>query len=134
MISATHAVPLPLAGLVAMVPLGALAQGMAPSGQPVVLHEVLSEQIPWSGERQIVVRLIAPMIAEGRLGDDAILGDMEWACRLWGHPTGAQDDAAEWVVVEMMAEIAPRGIPTPGISRFFETFRREGDDCIWELF
>lgn len=134
MILPAHASPLPLAGLVAMVPFGAIGQGAAPSGQPLALHEVLSEEIPWSSERQIVVRVVAPMIAEGRLGDDVILGDMEWACRLWGHSAAGDAGTAEWVVVEMMAEVAPRGTPTPEIARFFETFRREGDDCIWELF
>ncbi len=126
---------LPLAGLVALVPLGAVGAVSAPSGQPVTLHELVTEQNPWSGETQLVVRLITPMIAADSLSDGAILEDMGWACRTWGQPAARQRaDATDWVVVEMMAAPAPRGTATPEIRRFFETYRLEGDLCIWELF
>jgi len=126
---------LPLAGLVALAPISAVGEVMAPSGQPVTLHEVLAEENPWSGQAQLVVRLMAPMIADDTLSDAAIREDMEWACRVWGLPAAVQNDhVMEWVVVEMMAAPASRGTATPDIRRFYETYRLDGDLCICELF
>lgn len=126
---------LPLAGLVALAPISALGEVVAPSGQIVTLQEVLTEQNPWSGETQIVVRLLAPMIADDSLSDDLIRSDMEWACGVWGQSAASQPDRkVEWVVIEMMAATASRGTATPDIRRFYETYRLDGDLCIWELF
>lgn len=135
MISPTRPHCLPLAGLFALAPLSAMGEVMAPSGQPVTLHELMTEQNPWSGETQLVIRLIAPELAEDRLSEASIAADMDWACTTWGIAAAdQQSDAIEWVVVEMMASLAPRGSTTPDIRRLYETYRLEGDACIWELF
>nr|WP_239025449.1 DUF6497 family protein [Roseibacterium persicicum] len=107
----------------------------APSGQAVALDELLFEENPWSGELQVVVRLLAPAIADETMLYTVIRGDMDWACDTWGLPAaGTLASPPDWVVVEMMAAPAPRGEPTPDIRRLFETYRLEGPICIWELF
>lgn len=130
-----------VAAALAFAPLGSAAQeglvahAEAPSGQRLILAEVLTEEQPWSGEMLVVVRLLAPAIAEDVLTGSEVREDMDWACRLWGLPAArALASPPDRVVVEMMAERAPRGESTPGIRRFFETYRIEGPLCIWELF
>ena len=130
-----------IAGLVALPPIAALAEAWprdqisAPSGQAVILHEWLNEQNPWSGESQIVIRLVAPMIGANGVDDAALKTDMDWACEHWGRPiANAANATADQIVIEMMAAPTPRGTPTPEINRFYETYRLAGDACIWELF
>ena len=130
-----------IAGLVALPPIAALAeawpteQQSAPSGQAVMLHEWLDEQNPWSGESQIVIRLVAPMIGADGVDDAALRTDMDWACERWGkHIAQAAAATTGPIVIEMMAAPTLRGIPTPEINRFYETYRLAGDACIWELF
>jgi hypothetical protein len=130
-----------IAGLAALPPIMAVAEAWptdtvsAPSGQAVTLHEWLHEQHPWSGESQIIIRLLAPMIGATGVADAALRADMAWACHLWGRPVAITAGAeAGQIVIEMMAAPAPRGTPTPAINRFYETYRLDGDACIWELF
>lgn len=127
---------LPISGLIALTPFSAMADAATPpSGQPLTLHERLVETDPWSGAVQLVIRLLAPMIAQDSLSDQEIRKDMDWACKFWGHPTTDHSDAQlDWVIVEMMAAPTSRGTITPDIQRFYETYRRDGDLCIWELF
>lgn len=107
----------------------------APSGQVVTLTDVLVEENPWSGEVQVVVRLVAPAIAGPDAVSTAIRADMDWACETWGLPAAAElTSPPDWIVVEMMEGPAQRGEPTPGLRRLFETYRPDGAICIWELF
>lgn len=125
----------PLAGALALAPLWAMAESVAPSGLRLSLHELLVEENPWSGETLVVVRLLAPTISQDLPDPVTLRADMDWACATWGQPA-AEDLAVppDQVVVEMMAAPAERGIATPEIRRFFETYRLDGPSCIWELF
>lgn len=138
MIRAAH-----IAGLVALLPAIAMAEAwptaevIAPSGQAMILHEWLDEQTPWSGEPQIIIRLLAQMIGAGGVDDASLRADMDWACDNWGRPIATATAAgatASTIVIEMMAAATPRGTPTPEINRYYETYRLNGDACIWELF
>ena len=114
---------------------GRIARAEAPSGQRVTLADVIPEEQPWSGEMQVVVRLVAPAIADDTLTNSQLRADMDWACHTWGVPAARELSAPpERVVVEMMAAPAPRGEATPGIRRIFESYRLEGPVCVWELF
>ncbi|MBF9058527.1 hypothetical protein HKCCSP123_04965 [Rhodobacterales bacterium HKCCSP123] len=107
----------------------------APSGQPLTLHGLLVEENPWSGELQVVVRLLAPSIAGDRLTNSELREDMDWACRTWGVPVAeTRSMTPDWVIVEMMEAPVERGVTAPGVRRYFESYRLEGPICIWELF
>ncbi|WP_439138736.1 DUF6497 family protein [Roseicyclus sp.] len=130
-----------IAGLVALPPFAALAEAWptqqvsAPSGQALILHEWLNEQNPWSGESQIIIRLLAPTIGAAGVDDTALRADMDWACDRWGRTIAQAASATTGqIVIEMMAAPTPRGTPTPEINRFYETYSLAGDACIWELF
>ncbi len=136
---------LPLACCLALAPLAAAGEIMqgdwptgeitSPSGQPLVLRDLMAEENPWSGEMQIVVRLLAPLIAGEGLTNSELREDMDWACRTWGVPAAqTRSMMPDWVIVEMMEAPTERGVPTPGIRRYFESYRLEGPVCIWELF
>lgn len=132
---------LPLAGLVALMPLAVAAEDWpagevaAPSGLPVTLDEVIFEENPWSGESMVVVRLLVPAIAGPIENPIALRDDMDWACRTWGLPAaGTLAAPPDLVVVEMMAAPVARGVAAPEVRQFFEQFRLDGPTCIWELF
>ena len=75
------------------------------------------------------------MIGADGVDDAALRTDMDWACERWGkHIAKAAAATTGQIVIEMMAAPTPRGIPTPEINRFYETYRLAGDACIWELF
>lgn len=130
-----------LAAALAIGPVAALADGwplgeaVAPSGLGVALEDILFEENPWSGEMGVVVRLLAPELAQGMQNPFDLRADMDWACATWGQPAAATLSAPpDLVVVEMMAAPVPRGMPDPAILQVFEQYRLEGPDCIWELF
>jgi len=108
---------------------------VAPSGQPIVLHELIFEEQPYSGAMVVVVRLLAPLMAGTGLEASEIRHDMDWACETWGLPASANlSTSPDQIVVELMAAPTTRGQATPEIGQFFETYRLEGPLCIWELF
>ena len=130
-----------LAGALAIGPVAALAdpwpvgEAVAPSGLTVALDDMLFEENPWSGELMVVVRLLAPMLAQGVQNPFELRADMDWACATWGQPAAATlASPPDIVVVEMMEAPVPRGAPDPAILQVFEQYRLEGPDCIWELF
>lgn len=130
-----------LAGILTVAPMAALAETArgievtAPSGLAMTLDGVIVEENPWSGETLVVVRLVVPAIAGTIANPIALRDDMGWACRTWGVPAAESlSSPPDLVVVEMMAAQVERGATTPGIRRFFEQFRLQGPDCIWELF
>jgi hypothetical protein len=132
---------LALATALALGPAAALAdagpagEAVAPSGLQVAVEDVLFEENPWSGEMMVVVRLLAPNLAQGVQNPFELRADMDWACATWGQPAAATLSApADIVVIEMMAAPVPRGAPDPAILQVFEQYRLEGPDCIWELF
>lgn len=132
---------LTLAAVLAAGPVAALAdawpvgEAVAPSGLGVALEDILFEENPWSGEMMVVVRLLAPDLAQGMQNPFELRADMDWACATWGMPAAATlASAPDIVVVEMMAALVPRGAPDPAILQVFEQYRLEGPDCIWELF
>ncbi|MEQ8368052.1 MAG: DUF6497 family protein [Roseicyclus sp.] len=107
----------------------------APSGQDITLHEVLYEEQPYSGEMQVVVRLIAPAIAQESLQASSLREDMDWACRTWGlAAAGTLSSPPDVVVVQLMETPFERGQAMPGTRQLIETYRLEGPLCIWDFF
>ncbi|MEM7642768.1 MAG: DUF6497 family protein [Pseudomonadota bacterium] len=111
----------------------AQAEGV-PSGQPIVLWQVLWERVEGQGT-QAVLRFIAPEIARegGSVGFEAANADMDWLCATHGLalsdlPT-AQSDS---VVITLMDRPVPRGTSDPQATQFFGTYLVEGGECLPE--
>jgi Family of unknown function (DUF6497) len=142
-------IPGPLArggvkSLPAVAGVGALAllaacrddQGFAlPSGLEVELVETLSETQAYSQEVWLIVRVLAPGIADQDISVEARAADTDALCAEWGVP--AATDAAQapdQIVIQMMSETVERGLAAPGVTQVFAGYRFESGICIWEDF
>ncbi len=103
-----------------------------PSGQSIVLWEVVWERVEGAGT-QAVLRFIAPDVARdgGAVGADAALGDMDWLCATHGVPVAALPTArSDAVVVTLMDRPVPRGSVDPEATQYFGLYSIEGGDCL----
>lgn len=124
------------AGLVLAAGPGVAQTGGVPSGQPLVLWEVVWERVEGSGA-QAVLRFIAPEIARdgGRIGPDAALQDVDWLCETHAVPLSTLPAArADAVVVTLMDRPVPRGRTDPEVTQYFETFTIVDGACVVEEF
>lgn len=104
-----------------------------PSGQEVVLKEVLIDDSP--GETWVRFRFVAPQIAraDGEVGFEMAAGDMDHLCKYLALPYLADNALSPVrVVVSMSDREIPFGASDPETTQFFQTYRSEGSDCIWE--
>jgi hypothetical protein len=122
-----------VAGALAALAQVAGAQGQLPSGQDVMLTEVLAEPMPdglW-----LRLRFLAPAIGVGTLDFDTATGDMHALCRAVGLPMLRTDHPqAVGIIVSLSDRAVEFGVSDPEATQFFEAYRVQGDDCIWEEF
>lgn len=106
-----------------------------PSGQAVSLSQVLVEE---TGKDSIVrFRFVAPAIARegGSVGYDVAAADIDHLCRDLVIPYMADYAlAANHVVISMSDRDVPFGEANPQATQFFEAYRLEDADCIWEAY
>ncbi len=106
-----------------------------PSGQAVTLNEVLVED---TGKDALVrFRFVAPAIARegGTVDYDAAAADIDHLCRDLVIPYMAEFAlTSTQVVISMSDRDVPFGDSNPQATQFFEAYRLEGADCIWEAF
>lgn len=104
-----------------------------PSGQDVRLLDVIRDQ-PGPGGLTYRFRFVAPAIAQG-VDFEAAAADMEHLCRTYAIPRLAQiGPVPAQVIVSLADRPLPFGEAAPDVTQFFEAYRIEGDDCIWEAF
>lgn len=124
-------------GLIATLFLAAPAAAQTvPSGQPVVLWQVLWERVEGQGT-QAILRFIAPGVARdgGTIDFDAAQADMDWLCETHGLPVAALPYArSDSIVVTLMDRAVPRGVTDPDASQFFALYRVESGACEAEPF
>lgn len=119
-----------MAGTIA-APVAAEAPVQVPSGQPVVLQEVLSDDTP--GALWLRVRFVAPQIAG--VGQEASAADMDHLCATVALPYLAEaGPAPDRVVISLAEKPVPFGEAAPGVTQYFEIYRPEKGRCIWEGF
>ena len=112
-------------------PAPVVAQGV-PSGQSLVLWEVLWEKVEGTDAPQAVLRFIAPGIARdgGTVGTDAALEDLAWLCETHGLPlAGLPYAPTGTVVVTLMDRAVPRGTTDPDATQYFGLFAVSDGDC-----
>jgi predicted secreted protein len=110
-----------------------------PSGQRVVLEDVLVDETPGASQVETWVRFrfVAPRIARqgGDIPFPVAADDMQALCQEFAVPyLAANNLAAARVVVSLSDRQVPFGVPTPEATRYFEAYRLDGDTCIWEQF
>ncbi len=111
--------------------LPAAAQEGPPSGQPIVLWEIVWERVEGSGA-QAVLRFIAPGIARdgGNVTAEQALADLDWLCATHGIPVAALPSArADRVVVTLMDRPVPRGTTDAAATQFFGLYSMKNGEC-----
>ena len=107
-----------------------------PSGQMVELIESILEAQP-NGDTWLRLRYLAPAIAPGpgAVGFDTAADDMLALCRRDGLAMLQESSAAIALIVVSLADRRLAfGTSDPDAVQYFEAFRPENDDCIWEEF
>ncbi len=104
-----------------------------PSGQPVHLSDVLLDNNP--GELWVRFRFIAPKIGytAGRIGYDVASADMEHLCQTLAVAYVAKHELEPArVVISLSDRPIEFGRSSPDATQFFEAYRLEQSQCIWE--
>ncbi len=125
---------LTLAGWLLAAP--AAAQDVPPSGQRLVLWEVVWERVE-GNDSQAVLRFIAPQIARdgGTVDAAAALLDLDWLCATHGAPIAALPAArSDTVVVTLMDRAVPRGTTDAAATQYFGIYTIENGECSPEDF
>lgn len=118
-----------LGALLVVPTVRAAASYEVPSGQPVELHEVLTDDAP--GELWLRFRFIAPEMDAMDAEDTA--ADMAFLCKEVALPYLAEYGLDPARIVISLSEIeTPFGEPSPGIAQLFESFLPRSTDCVWE--
>ncbi|EBA16533.1 hypothetical protein RSK20926_22449 [Roseobacter sp. SK209-2-6] len=114
-----------------------------PSGQDVALKEVLLDESP--GALWVRFRFIAPGIKAVRDEEQ----DEETAAKLFERNAGDMDHLCESLALEYLRhhQLSPAlvvisfsdrpvkfGVQDAAATQFFEAYRPEGENCIWEAF
>ncbi|MEO0861097.1 MAG: DUF6497 family protein [Pseudomonadota bacterium] len=112
-----------------------MAEG-PPSGQPIVLWQVLWERVEGQGT-QAILRFIAPEVARdgGSVDYDAAQTDMDWLCASHGLPVASLPSArSDSVVITLMDRPVPRGATDPEATQFFGVYALKNGMCVAEEF
>lgn len=121
---------------VAALATGAAAQDALPSGQALVLWEVVWERVEGAGT-QAVFRFIAPGIARdgGTVDADAAFADLDWLCATHAVPVATLPAArADTVVVTLMDRPVARGATNPDATQYFGVYTVKSGKCSPEDF
>lgn len=114
-----------------------IAQNAVPSGQALVLWEILWEPVEGADKPQAVLRFIAPQISRdlGEIDAEQAQEDMRWLCRTHGLPLTALAYAPTGtVVISLMDRPVPRGQTDPDATQYFGLYQIGEDGCVEEAF
>ncbi len=106
-----------------------------PSGLSVTLQEVLLDETP--GELWVRFRFLAPQIARAlnEVSFETAEPDMNHLCHTLALPYLSQHTLSPArIVISLSDRFVPFGAMDAEATQFFETYRPEGDACLWEAF
>jgi hypothetical protein len=118
------------------VTLGDGVQISVPSGQSVTLQDVIWNSAGPDGP-VARFRFVAPAIARvgGNVDAEQVGQDLLYLCQNIVLAKLAQKGALPPAVVVSIADRAVTfGETLPDATQYFESYRIEGDTCVWELF
>ena len=106
-----------------------------PSGQPVTLLDVISNQ-PGPAGLTYRFRFLAPQIgAGGGIDHDMVFEDMVALCESYVLPRVARSmPVPSQVIISFSDRPVPFGAADPEATQFFEAFTIRDGHCIWEAF
>jgi hypothetical protein len=102
------------------------------SNQRVTLQEAFFEEQP-DGAVWLRLRFVAPRIGSGpgEYGFDVVEWDMAHLCETLGLPWAAEG-GAELIVVSFANARLEFGETDASVAQFFEAYRPEGGECVWQ--
>lgn len=107
-----------------------------PSGQVVTLQEVLWN-VPGPDGLAARFRFLAPAIARagGTVNFEAASADMLWLCQNFAiERISTLGPAPRQVIISLADRDIPFGQADEEATQFFEAYRLEDGQCIWEAF
>jgi hypothetical protein len=107
-----------------------------PSGQPVTFVELVTDAEGIAGDTWRF-RFLAPQIARegGSVGLDAALADIDAICAQFIAPLLTDRGVAlGQVIISLADRPVPFGETVPEATQYFEAYRLEGGQCVWEGF
>ncbi len=116
---------------------GAQERGIdVPSGQPITLIDTIWGE-PGAAGLTVRFRFLAPLIDQslGRMTFIEAEADMAYLCETYALPRIAEQGPPVAQIVISLSDIPVEfGALAPEATQFFEAYRPEGADCIWEGF
>ncbi|KIT16079.1 hypothetical protein jaqu_23510 [Jannaschia aquimarina] len=106
-----------------------------PSGQALVLWEILWEKVEGQEDVQAVLRFIAPGVARegGTVDAEAAMLDMDWLCETHAMPLASMSYArSDMVIVNLMDRPVARGETDPNATQYFGVYRIADGGCLPE--
>ncbi len=104
-----------------------------PSGQPVDMHEVLTDRV--GTEFWVRFRFLAPRIARdgGSIGFAEAEPDLEHLCKAVALPYLAEHALqADIVTITLLDRPVPFGVADAEATQFIDVFRVSSGACVWE--
>ena len=101
-----------------------------PSGQPLEFIEAFWD-LADEGSPGLRIRLLAPEIGNDLAFAD-VAPDFRHLCRTLGLPRLTRDGADSSIIIDLLDRPVPFGTSDPEAVQFFEAFRVEGGDCVWQ--
>lgn len=112
-------------------PIAAQERLLLPSGQDVVVQEILWDEDTQTGR----FRFIAPWIAAAPDDMSAIHADMMALCLEFALPVlRVFHPMSDRLVVSFASEATEFGAVNPDIVQYFEGYTVDGQDCIWSQY
>ena len=106
-----------------------------PSGQPVTPIDVITDAAGPAG-LTVRFRFLAPEIApDASIGFDTATSDMAAICETYALPRLIDaDPQPAQIIISMADRLVPFGQTDPDATQFFEAYRIEDGQCLWEMF
>jgi hypothetical protein len=114
--------------------LPASAQTPLPSGLQATPFDILVEDQP-SGESWLVVRYLAPTLADGTITYEDVVDDLGVLCESDGLVAAAQSEREiAQIVVILMDRPVVRGAPAPEAIQYIGAYLPIQGECAWNDF
>ena len=107
-----------------------------PSGQPVILQEVINNERGPAG-LTARFRFVAPEISQstGGISFEIASQDMEDLCNTFALPRiESASPQPRQIIISLAEESTEFGVSNPNLTQFFEAYSIENGQCVWEGF
>ena len=102
----------------------------APSGQRIELVEAFWD-VTKGRPPTLRLRFLAPQLGDGLTFAD-VEADFLHLCRAHALPHVTEERNGSLIIINILDRRVPFGASDPEATQFFEAFRAENGDCVWQ--